>query len=465
VPSRLNPTRAERRARTAALAALTLGASAIVLADASVATLAPQLRVPWQLDLADLGWIGSAYSLATALLVLPTIVLVRRLGQRLALTLGLALFALATAGLALAPGFATVVAARAVQGAATALVAPTMLACLRTLFPPLERSRAIAVWSGVSTAMLGVGPIVGATLSAVGGWRIVFLLEAVPAVVGAVAAWVALPPIDRDARAPRGLAVLTLAFALLEFALVTGNASVVSAVIVSALLLVATLRRRNLSRMLISARFSVGAAASLVTSGLLNSLFFLVPLYDQIVLRLKAFDAGVSLAILVLPVLVVGPLTARWTAQRGNRLPITAGALALVAAFVGATQWSPHLRLHDTAPVLLLAGAGLGALLAPTTAIALSGVPRDRVGEGAAKLACARTLGVGLGIWSAALLTTRQPPCDPLLHLCLDAISNTMLRPFGLGALIAAVLAIAGLTLFRGGGPSGAAATMAASAP
>ncbi len=99
-----------------------------------------------------------------------------RFGRRRLFTIGLGLFVAASAACAVAPGIGGLIAARAVQGAGAALVAPLALALLSAAFPP-ERTWARGIFSAVTgLAVLG-GPMIGAAITQGISWQWIFWLN------------------------------------------------------------------------------------------------------------------------------------------------------------------------------------------------------------------------------------------------------------------------------------------------
>ncbi len=139
-----------------------------------VATALTTIRADLRASVEQLEWTVNAYNLSFAVLLIPAAGLGDRFGRRNGFATGLVVFALASAACALAPNVETLIAARAVQGAGSALLMPLGLALLSVAFPPERRGAArrsassvpspgwpspAARWSAVpsSTASRGTG--------------------------------------------------------------------------------------------------------------------------------------------------------------------------------------------------------------------------------------------------------------------------------------------------------------------
>src|SRR4051794_4133867 len=139
------PEAGERRARLGLLCV----AQFVVVLDATIVAIAlPAIGNDLDVSPTGLQWVLSAYTLTFGGGLMVAGRVADRLGRRRVFRAGLGLFALASLACALAPSAALLVAARAVQGAGAALVAPSALALLVTLEPDgPHRSRALAVWT------------------------------------------------------------------------------------------------------------------------------------------------------------------------------------------------------------------------------------------------------------------------------------------------------------------------------
>lgn len=388
----------------------------------------------------------SAYALTVGLLVLPVARIRARVGHRTSLQIGLALFAVGTLLFGLAPSAPLLIVGRIVEGSGTAFVTPTMLCLLRSFESPGLGARAIGWWSGVSSAMTAVAPLLAALTVSQLSWRVYFIGASVAALTAVVAVSRTTPAtLFAPTALPVGALLLgSVALGALDIAIFLRTPTISLMLLLTAVACAAAASRSakaGRSRTSLQSKaFAVPVAASLVVSGLLCSLVFLVPFFDRLVLRLPTSDAVVSLVVVALPPLVVGPTLTRTIAIRGQRLPMTAGATLLAIAMALAARWTSHVHLHDTVPALALAGLGLAALAAPLTTASLQALPPDRLADGASLLACARMVGTGLGAFATSVLIGTTPTCTAAAHLCLDALSASLARPLAFDAGVAIIL-------------------------
>ena len=130
-----------------------------------------------------LEWTISGYMLPFAVFLIAASGLGDRFGRRRIFAWGLILFAAASAACALAPGIGWLIAARAAQGTAAAMVMPLALTQLSAAFPPERRGWALGVYSGVTALSTVIGPLIGGIITQGLAWQWIFWLN-VP--VGAV---------------------------------------------------------------------------------------------------------------------------------------------------------------------------------------------------------------------------------------------------------------------------------------
>jgi EmrB/QacA subfamily drug resistance transporter len=372
--------------------------SSVVFLDGSVVNVAlPAIREDLGSGLAAQQWIVEAYLLTLGSLLLVGGSLGDRLGRRRVFMAGLAAFGAMSALCALAPSAELLIVARALQGAAGALLVPSSLALITAIFSAEERGAAIGTW----TAWIGIafvaGPLGGGALIEFVSWRWIFAIN-VPLVL--VTLWTAREvPESRDETLTGRidflgavLAALGLAgpvFALLEQPLYGWSDPLVFVPMVAGLVLLglflwhegrtaqpmlplALFRRRN---------FAVGNLATLMIYGGLGAATFYVVIFLQQVAGFSPIAAGLSL----LPItLVMWLLSRRWGAlsdRIGPRLLMGCGPLVAGLGLIWIGRIGADVDyLTDVLPGVVVFGLGLSATVAPLTNTVLGAVPQHHAG-------------------------------------------------------------------------------------
>ncbi|HEY3879027.1 MAG TPA: MFS transporter [Trebonia sp.] len=165
-------------------AAITSTAALMVALDQLVVSTALNaIRNSLHASLATLEWTANAHSLSFAVLLITGAALGDRFGRRRMFAVGLTVFALASAACALAPDTGTLIAARAVQGAGSALVMPLAVALLTSAFPLEKRGSALGIFTALAGLAVVGGPLVGGAVTEGISWQWIFWIN-VP--IGAV---------------------------------------------------------------------------------------------------------------------------------------------------------------------------------------------------------------------------------------------------------------------------------------
>jgi len=142
-----------------------------------VATALPEIRAGLGADLAGAQWVVDAYTLSFAVFLLTGAALGDRFGRRRVFAVGLTLFTVASLAAALAPTIGALVAARAVQGAGAALIAPVALTLLHAATPAQRRGTVLGAWGAIGGLGAALGPVVGGGLTEGLGWQWVFWIN------------------------------------------------------------------------------------------------------------------------------------------------------------------------------------------------------------------------------------------------------------------------------------------------
>jgi MFS family permease len=170
------------------LAALCGSLLAVMLANSSLNLALPTMAVDLQLSSLDMTWIVEIYSLVFAGLLFVSGAVGDRYGRTRIMQTGLLLFVLSALFAGFFAASATeLIVARALMGVGAAMVMPTTLSIINIVFPAGERSKAIAIWSGVAGAGIMFGSVMSGFLLEHFGWQSPFVFSAVIGVAGLIA--------------------------------------------------------------------------------------------------------------------------------------------------------------------------------------------------------------------------------------------------------------------------------------
>ena len=165
----------------------------VVMSVAGLNVAIPNLQSDLGATASELQWIIDAYALVFAALLLPAGALGDRFGRKRALLLGLVIFAFGSVVGGLGTAAPQIIVGRVINGIGAAFIMPATLSLLTTIFPPEERSKAIAMWAGFAGAGGALGPIVSGALLESFWWGSAFLVN-VPVVLAVVVAVVVSRP-------------------------------------------------------------------------------------------------------------------------------------------------------------------------------------------------------------------------------------------------------------------------------
>ncbi|MGW3966564.1 MFS transporter [Amycolatopsis sp. NPDC005003] len=343
------------------------------------------------------------------------------LGRRRVFVTALAVYAVSSLAGGLAPNALVIVIARCVQGIGAALLLPSTLSLINTLYEEgPRRNRALAVWGGAGASGLTVGALLGGVLTQAFSWPAVFYVNVPLAGIVALAA-LAVIPRDRGGRARRrfdlpGALTVTGGATLLVFVLVQGPelgwtapAILVAAPVAVALLIAfALIEARSADplmpfRLFANRSLTVGMIVTFVYMATFGALPYFLTVLLQTVQGLDALQTGLAFLVPSVAIATGTQLGERMTTRLGGRTSLFAGfAIGVAGTALLATGFTEDSTYTALVPGLVVSGLGQGITWTAMWIAAASGVAPDE--QGVANGIASTTLNIGNALGLAVLI-------------------------------------------------------------
>ncbi len=380
-------------------------------------------------DLTGLSWVMTGYTTAFTAALLPAGGLADRFGARRTYLTGLVVFVVSGTLCAFAPTAGTLIAARTVQGLGGGILTPLALALIIPRYPVERRGTAIGLWSATQSSASALGPSVGGVLVSTWGWRTIFLLHLPLGLVALAGAWRALPPDKPDGvqgrRVPdlAGAGLLLAAIAMPALAIAQlrewGPLSARTTLVLAAGVVFAVLfTRRSLRHPAPAVDLRIlrigGTARANTAMFLFGLVMFTWTVTNVLFLTsVRGFsEARAGLALTPGPIAqaILAPVAGRLSGRLGIRTVALAGVVLLAAAEVTLAAGSGHpAYLVVVLPAVLLASAGIAALITSLSAAAVADMPADRLATGTAMSVTSRAFGAVIGVSGVAVVLAGGP--------------------------------------------------------
>jgi len=408
--------------RWKALAVLGVAYLMVVL-DVSIVNVAlPSIQKDLDFSPENLQWVISGYALTFGGFLLLGGRVGDLLGRRWLFMVGLGAFALFSLACGLATSSGMLIAFRALQGLAGAILSPSVFSIVSVTFREgSERNKALGILGAIAGSGAAIGVLAGGVLTEYAGWEWIFFVN-VPIGIGAL---FLVPLFVRESRATdlmrhfdtAGAVTVTASLMLLVYGLTqTTNIGwtaprtigvLIGSALLMALFIVIELRSRSPLVPLGFFRRRTPTGANIIGFGLgtmVFGMFFLLSLYMQQVLGFSALKTGVGYLAVALTAVVASGAAQALVTRLSVKPVLMAGLALLGVGLVYFTQVSVDgSYTADLLPGFLLIGVGLGFSFVPVSIAALAGVTGRDAGLASGLINTSQQIGGALGL---AILTT-----------------------------------------------------------
>jgi MFS transporter, DHA2 family, multidrug resistance protein len=412
--------------------AVMLGTSLEALDTSIVNVALPHMQGAFSASVDEIAWVFTSYLVANGIMIPMTAWISSRFGRKRYFLTSVFTFVAASTLCGAAQSLGQMICFRLIQGAAGAAMIPSSQAILMETFPSDEREIAMAIWGmGLMVSPI-LGPTLGGWITDNWNWRWNFYIN-VP--IGCIAfpmvlAFVHDPPYMRESRTQKGrvdylgILLLVVSLGVLQIVLDRGQRAdwfnspwVVYATALSALAFVSlVMRELRFGRPILDLRilklrvFDAALAVTITFSAVLFGTILLSPIFLQELLGYSASKAGLVQAPRgmgsMFSMMIVGNI-ARWGVDTTRFIGLGFTLIAIGCWY--SSRFNLQIGIWQIIWPTMVMGFGFGMIFPPTSAAAISCVPRERMGYAASLYNMMRNTGASVGIaWMTNILISQQ---------------------------------------------------------
>jgi EmrB/QacA subfamily drug resistance transporter len=434
--------------------------------DLSAVTIAlPTLAQEFKMDAIQMGWVSTAYLLASAVFLVPFGRIADIYGRKRVFATGLSLFTLASFLMVLVPSTLAIILLRILQGFGSAMIFGTAVAILTSVTPPEQRGKALGVYTTAVYLGLSMGPFFGGILTDHLGWRSIFFVN-VPIGLFAVALILLFLKGEwADCRGERfdlGGSIqygLTLICVMYGFSLLPereGFILIIAGVVMLAVFIARELRISyplwNIRLFAKNRVFLFSNMAALINYGATFAVTFFLSLYLQYIKGFSPEHAGMILVVQPVVMALVSPAAGRLSDRIEPGKIASAGMAMSALSLVLLTLTGSDTSLLTFIGILVILGIGLGLFSSPNTNAIMGSVERCYYGVASGTLGTMRLAGqmlsMGIAMMVLAIFVGNVEITPALYPAFIEGMKISM--------LVFAVLCVAGIffSLVRYGKPA-----------
>jgi MFS family permease len=399
--------------RYSVLAVVCLSGALVPFMGSSINLALPQISGELKMNAVTLGWVVTAFLLASAIFQIPFARVGDMVGRKKVLTTGVILFSLASVACALSPTGNVLVAARFVQGVASAMLFGVSMAIVTSVFPANERGKALGINTAVVYFAIAAGPFLGGMLTHYWGWRSIFVVTSCLGLLALTGIFTFLKGEWIDAKGERYDWWGTLIYAVGLSAIIYGCSilpsvlgfSLITAGLASFALFVYYEKRQcapvfNMNMFLANRVFRMSSFAALINYAATFAIGFMLSLYLQYIKEFDAQKAGLILVIQPVMQTVISPLAGKWSDKVSAGNIATLGMSIIVVCLLAMLFLTPDTSVTVLIAILSVLGTGFALFSSPNVNVIMGSVEKRYLGMASATTGTMRLTGqsISMGI-------------------------------------------------------------------
>lgn len=377
----------------------------------------PALAQEFSMDAIQIGWVSTAYLLASAVFLVPFGRIADIYGRKKVFATGLSIFTLASFLMILVPSALSVILLRVLQGFGSAMIFGTAVAILTSVTPPEHRGKALGIYTTAVYLGLSMGPFFGGILTGLFGWRSIFAVN-VP--IGLFAVGLIVLFLNGEWADCRGERFdlpgaiqygLTLICVMYGFTLLPEREGFILVIAGAVMLAVFVAREFRISEPLWNIRlfsknrvFLFSNMAAFINYCATFAVTFFLSLYLQYIKGFSPGYAGMILVVQPAVMALVSPAAGRLSDRIEPGKIASAGMAMTALGLVLLTFTGSDMSLWTVIGILVILGIGLGIFSSPNTNAIMGSVERCHYGVASGTLGTMRLGGQMLSMGIAMMV-------------------------------------------------------------
>ncbi len=434
----MNPPR-PRAYRYSVLTVVCLSAALIPFTGSSINLALPYIADDLSMNAVAIGWIVTAFLLASAIFQIPLGRVGDMIGRKKILAAGVLLFSIASVACAYAPSGPMLIASRFVQGIAGAGIFGVNMAIITSIFPANERGKALGINTAVVYFSIASGPFFGGMLTHYFGWRSIFL---VTTGLSLAAFFGILYFLKRDRPEAKGEKFDwwgMIVYAVGLSAVIGGCSDLPS---VPGFLLIAagiimfvfftnyekrqTTPMFNMNMFLSNRLFRMSSFAALINYAATFAIGFMLSLYLRYIKGFDAQQAGLILVVQPIMQTIVSPLAGNLS-DRVDAGKIATFGMGIIVLCLAAMVFflTPDTSIFLLIAVLVILGTGFALFSSPNVNVIMGSVEKRYLGMASATTGTMRLTGQSFSMGITMMMTSlfvgetqMTPDVYPLFMKC-----------------------------------------------